>query len=72
VLAVQLGAIGGPNGDVTEPIHDDQYTAVRRIAAAGTPEATLRRIEAILECRKAVERNVAPLLAVEAMAVKLR
>lgn len=72
VLAVQLGAIGGPNGDVTEPVHDDQYTAVRRVAAAGTPEATLRRIEAVLECRKAVERNVAPLLAVEAMAVNLR
>ncbi|NUP46975.1 MAG: DNA polymerase III subunit delta' [Catenulispora sp.] len=72
VLAVQLGALGGPGGDVTEPIHDDQYAAVRRVAAAGTPEATLRRIEAVLACRKAVERNVAPLLAVEAMAVSLR
>ncbi|MBW8805187.1 MAG: DNA polymerase III subunit delta' [Catenulisporales bacterium] len=72
VLAVQLGALGGPNGDVTEPIHDDQYAAVRKIAAASTPETTLRRIEAVLECRKAVERNVAPLLAVEAMAVSLR
>jgi len=72
VLAVQLGAIGGAGGDVSEPIHDDQYAAVRRVAAAGTPEATLRRIEAVLECRKAVERNVAPLLAVEAMAVSLR
>jgi DNA polymerase-3 subunit delta' len=72
VLAVQLGALGGPGGDVTEPVHDDQYAAVRRVASAGTPEATLRRIEAVLECRKAVERNVAPLLAVEAMAVGLR
>jgi DNA polymerase-3 subunit delta' len=72
VLAVQLGAIGGAGGDVTEPIHDDQYAAVRKVAASGTPEATLRRIEAVLACRKAVERNVAPLLAVEAMAVSLR
>jgi DNA polymerase-3 subunit delta' len=72
VLAVQLGAIGGAGGDVTEPIHDDQYAAVRKAASAGTPEATLRRIEAVLTCRKAVERNVAPLLAVEAMAVNLR
>jgi DNA polymerase-3 subunit delta' len=72
VLAVQLGALGGPGGDVTEPVHDDQYASVRRVAATGSPEATLRRIEAVLECRRAVERNVAPLLAVEAMAVSLR
>ena len=75
VLAVQLGAIGRPaaeGGDVTEPIHDDMYASVRKIAAGGTPEATMRRIEAVLECRKAIERNVAPLLAVEAMAVSLR
>ncbi len=52
--------------------HDDHYASVRRIAASGTPEATLRRIEAVLACRKAIERNVAPLLAVEAMAVSLR
>jgi DNA polymerase-3 subunit delta' len=75
VLAVQLGAIGRPaaeGGDVTEPIHDDMYASVRKIASVGTPEATLRRIEAVLACRKAIERNVAPLLAVEAMAVSLR
>ena len=75
VLAVQLGALGRPGepgGDVTEPIHDDMYASVRKIASSGTPEATLRRIEAVLACRKAIERNVAPLLAVEAMAVSLR
>ena len=70
VLAVQFGAIG--EGGTAEPIHDDQYTAVRKIAAAGSPEATLKRIEAVLACRKAIDRNVAPLLAVEAMAVSLR
>ncbi|MFI6345269.1 DNA polymerase III subunit delta' [Streptomyces sp. NPDC050560] len=36
------------------------------------PEATLRRIEAIAACRDALDRNVAPLLAVEAMALALR
>ncbi|MCE7080098.1 DNA polymerase III subunit delta' [Streptomyces sp. ST2-7A] len=46
--------------------------AVARIAAASRPEQTLRRIEAILDCRRALDRNVAPLLAVEAMTLSLR
>ena len=36
------------------------------------PERTLRRIEAIAACREALDRNVAPLLAVEAMTMALR
>jgi DNA polymerase-3 subunit delta' len=42
------------------------------VAEGSTPEGTLRRIEAVLGCRRALERNVAPLLAVEAMTVALR
>jgi DNA polymerase-3 subunit delta' len=61
VLAVQFGAGEGAE----EP-------AVRQVAEASTPEATLKRIEAVLACREAVSRNVAPLLAVEAMLVALR
>ncbi|MEV4615000.1 DNA polymerase III subunit delta' [Kitasatospora sp. NPDC049258] len=65
VLAVQLGATG--------PLaNEDQRPAVGRIAGAGVPEQTLRRIEAVLQCRKALDRNVDPLLAVEAMTVALR
>jgi DNA polymerase-3 subunit delta' len=45
---------------------------VAQVASASTPEATLRRIEAILACRRALARNVTPLLAVEAMAIALR
>ena len=40
--------------------------------AASTPERTLRRIEAVVACREALDRNVAPLLAVEAMTMALR
>src|SRR4051812_19115605 len=64
VLMVQLGA------DV-DVINADLTTPVQRLAEASTAEATLRRIEAVLACREAVETNVAPLLAVEAMALAL-
>lgn len=81
VLAVQFGAVravgdptvpgsGQPNGP--QPVHADQMPAIRDIAAGSTPATTVRRIEAVLACRTAIERNVAPLLAVEAMTVALR
>jgi DNA polymerase-3 subunit delta' len=50
----------------------DAEDALERVARGSTPAATLRRIEAILACREALDRNVAPLLAVEAMTVALR
>ncbi len=40
-------------------------------ARRSTPESTLRRIDALLACRTALEGNVAPLLAVEATLVAL-
>jgi DNA polymerase-3 subunit delta' len=65
VLALQLGSrIAIANGDAED--------ALERIARAGSPESTLRRIEAIAACREALDRNVAPLLAVEAMTMALR
>ena len=36
------------------------------------PESTVRRIDAVLACRTAIDGNVAPQLAVEAMALALR
>lgn len=50
----------------------DKREALDRVAASSTPESTLRRIEAVLACREALERNVAPLLAVESMTLALR
>jgi DNA polymerase III subunit delta' len=44
---------------------------VNRHAKRTTPESTLRRIDALLGCREALENNVAPLLAVEAMMIGL-
>ncbi|MBL1068210.1 DNA polymerase III subunit delta' [Streptomyces sp. 7-21] len=65
VLARQFGSSTALAGG-------ESQAAVERIAASSTPERTLRRIEAILECRQALDRNVAPLLAVEAMTMALR
>ncbi|MFC9702181.1 DNA polymerase III subunit delta' [Streptomyces sp. NPDC056943] len=65
VLALQLRSRSAiANVDVRD--------ALERIAGDSTPERTLRRIEAILACRDALDRNVAPLLAVEAMTMALR
>ncbi|PJE96380.1 DNA polymerase III subunit delta' [Streptomyces carminius] len=65
VLARQFGS---PVALANEDVRD----AVERVAATTRPEQTLRRVEAVLRCRRAIDRNVAPLLAVEAMAVTLR
>ena len=64
VLAVQTGA--GAALINTELIGD-----IEALARRGSPEVTLRRIEAILACRTALETNVAPLLAVESLMVSL-
>ncbi len=52
-------------------VHTD--TAELSTAAAGkwSPESTLRRLEAILACRNAIEQNVKPKIAVEAMMLNL-
>ncbi|MEU6610017.1 DNA polymerase III subunit delta' [Streptomyces shenzhenensis] len=65
VLALQFGSrVAMANTDAEE--------AVERVAQASSPESTLRRIEAVAACREALDRNVAPLLAVEAMTMALR
>ncbi|MFI1050448.1 DNA polymerase III subunit delta' [Streptomyces griseoruber] len=65
VLALQLGSrVAIANADAEDTLE--------RLARGTTPESTLRRIEAIGACREALDRNVAPLLAVEAMTMALR
>jgi DNA polymerase-3 subunit delta' len=44
---------------------------LRKLASSSTPEATLRRLQAIMHCRELLTLNVAPLLAVEEMALSL-
>ena len=64
VLAVQAGA-------AVELVNDEMRAAITSLATTSTAESTLRRIDAILAARTAIEANVAPLLAVEAMTVAL-
>ncbi|MES5819627.1 DNA polymerase III subunit delta' [Streptomyces sp. RG80] len=65
VLALQLGSrVAIANAEAEDTLE--------RLARGGSPESTLRRIEAIAACRDALDRNVAPLLAVEAMTMALR
>ncbi|MFC4035761.1 DNA polymerase III subunit delta' [Streptomyces polygonati] len=66
VLTLQLGR---PAAHVANA---EAMDGIRRIASSSRPEHSLRRIEAILACRDALDHNVAPLLAVEAMTLALR
>jgi len=65
VLALQLGA-------GTELVNTDLAAELRTAASHGTPEATLRRLDAIMDCRERLDANVNPQLAVEALTLALR
>ncbi|MBV9315068.1 MAG: DNA polymerase III subunit delta' [Pseudonocardia sp.] len=60
VLVVRFGA-------AVAFTHPDHLPDAQRAGAAWTPESTLRRLEAVLSCRKALALNVKPRIAVEAM-----
>ncbi len=51
--------------------HPDRSADSTTAAAQWTPESLLRRLEAVLACREALELNVKPRIAVEAMASAL-
>lgn len=63
VLVVQLGS-----GEIINTDHADQIAAQ---AASCSPEETLRRADAIVRTRQALEASVAPLLAMEALMCEL-
>jgi DNA polymerase-3 subunit delta' len=52
--------------------HPDRRADAERLAALVGPEGALRRIDAVLDCRLALEQNVKPQIAVEALTVALR
>ncbi|MBK1785173.1 DNA polymerase III subunit delta' [Prauserella cavernicola] len=52
--------------------HPDHATQSTDAASQWTPASTLRRLEAVLACREAIEWNVKPRIAVEAMVTTLR
>jgi DNA polymerase-3 subunit delta' len=49
------------------PVHADAVDTVDAAAGRWTAESALRRLEAVLACRDAIEQNVKPRIAVEAM-----
>ncbi|MFI5494356.1 DNA polymerase III subunit delta' [Actinoplanes sp. NPDC051859] len=52
-------------------VHTDTAAQTSAAAEKWTPESTLRRLEAVLACREAIEQNVKPKIAVEAMMLSL-
>jgi DNA polymerase-3 subunit delta' len=54
------------------PAHPDFADDVRRVAAAIGAVGALQRLDAILACREALEQNVKPRIAVEALTAALR
>ncbi|WP_433870998.1 DNA polymerase III subunit delta' [Saccharopolyspora sp. CA-218241] len=64
VLVVRSGAR-------TELNHPDFGSTVAKAAEEWTAESALRRLEAVLDCREALNRNVKPIIAVEAMVATL-
>jgi DNA polymerase-3 subunit delta' len=65
VLAVRVGAR-------VPATHPDRAGEAARAAAQWSAESTLRRLEAVLRCREALELNVKPRIAAEAMLTALR
>ncbi|MGI5211602.1 DNA polymerase III subunit delta' [Plantactinospora sp. CA-290183] len=53
------------------PVHTDAARTAGAAAEKWTAESTLRRLEAVLSCRTAIETNVKPRIAVEAMMLAL-
>ncbi|MDR2930230.1 MAG: DNA polymerase III subunit delta' [Propionibacteriaceae bacterium] len=64
VLVVQMSAQAGL-------VNQDCGPSIREVAQTTTAEATIGRIDAIVECRRAMMSNVAPQLAFEALMVSL-
>ena len=65
MLAIQLGAGDGL-------VNTEMAPELRTAAQNGRPEDTLKRLDAIMECRERLDANVNPLLAVEALTLALR
>ncbi|MGZ4544731.1 MAG: DNA polymerase III subunit delta' [Blastococcus sp.] len=59
-------------GDPPMLMHPDRRADAEELARRIGAEGALRRIDAILACRLAIEQNVKPLIALEALTVALR
>ena len=65
VLTLQLG------GDEAGLVNVNLTDRARSVAASGTPERTTANLDAILAVRRAIDGNVPPLLAIEALFIQL-
>ncbi|QKG22891.1 DNA polymerase III subunit delta' [Actinomadura verrucosospora] len=65
VLTIQLGA-------GSELVNIELGPELRTAASGGRPEDTLRRLDAIMDCRERLAANVNPTLAFEALTLALR
>ena len=63
--------VRGLGAQVTS-VHPDRATEIGAAARDSTPEASLRRLEAVLACREALDTNVKPEIAVDALVTALR
>ena len=55
-----------------ELANEDRRADLDDLARSSTPEDTLRRIDAIMRCRRRLSANVNPQMAVESMTISLR
>ena len=69
--AMVLDAMGA-GGEPPQLLHPDRRADAQELAGRVGAEGALRRIDAILGCRLALEQNVKPRIALEALTVALR
>jgi DNA polymerase-3 subunit delta' len=60
------------SGSPVAPAHPDFADDVATVAIRLSPAGTLRRLDAVLACREALDLNVKPRIAVEAMTAAMR
>ncbi len=72
VLAVYRDVLTRQLATGSELVNEDRRPSIERLARSSTPESTVRRMEAIMAAREALEANAAPLLTLESMALTLR
>jgi DNA polymerase-3 subunit delta' len=71
--ALVVASVGAASGEVTLPLaHPDRRADAVELARRIGAEGALRRIDAVLAARTALEQNVKPQIAVEALTVALR
>ncbi|TFV64117.1 DNA polymerase III subunit delta' [Geodermatophilus sp. DF01-2] len=64
--------IAASGGEAPALAHPDRRADAEELARRIGPEGALRRLDAVLACRTALEQNVKPQVAVEALTVALR